>query len=1442
MNRLVSEISLDAADEWFKIGKKAYKDVHTFSKSKTGGSSDFDLVTQKPRVVNEETYIPSYLRGARDETQRDYATSYLQEEENHLFETTQPQQHGVHDATERMSEIDIDSICTSAVAMPDDLIPSNAVDVYLNYKFQHSYDVKMPITRHHQQVVSTIECNQVTVVQGSTGSGKTTQVPQYILDHYAAMNKYCNIIVTQPRRIAAISIARRVCSERDWQLGTVCGYQVGMDKQTSEDTRLTYVTTGVLLQKLINTKNMLQFTHVILDEVHERDQDTDFSLLVVRKLLRTNSPHVKVVLMSATIESEMFASYFALPLGRKLEPAPVISVEGKIFAVSEYYTEDLSVLGEVPPLDEGSPAISQEAYSMAVRLIQEFDSLEAKDQGISPTGFANFRGTVLVFLPGQAEIEFMDTSLQERCQKHNLRILPLHSSITLEEQSKVFEMPGTGERKIILSTNIAESSITVPDIKYVIDFCLTKNLVADAETNYTSLQTEWASRANCNQRKGRSGRVSNGRVYRMITRYFWEHFIQDFGIPEMQRCPLERVILHVKVLDLGEPKAILALALSPPNLDDIEKTILLLKEVGALSTPTHEAGCRHDGDLTFVGRVLADVPVDVRLGKLLILGHVFGLLEDCLIIAAALSLKSVFASPYKKHLEAYRHKLEWAAGSSSDCIAILNAYREWEKRKMLGDFKRRSQKEVSWGRMHFLQIKRLYEVQELVKELESRLSSLNIQKPRQTPNYKRRFSEDQERLLLKVVMAGAFYPNFFIKEPIDEQESNRIMSGHDPFNTVMVKGLPANQGSLYKSAVEDHFRDVGYRPSAFFEETKQLRLPLEIQLLSREEAYSLVEQQELAKEPQKGCLRTNRITVSDQPQDDQKYMLPPPSTSAVQLCVTEVKECGHFWAQYSERENYNALVRIHTCLNQGRSLMPLVGRIMVGKLCAAPFEDEAREYYRARVDGIIRTQLPRTNQFRESLEVFFVDYGNMAVVAREDVRELPEPISEVPFQCVDCYLSGVRPSVVKCPDGRWTEQANNTFRSMVMNKELFGKVYSVVRGVVRMELIEVLRNGRQICFNHELISLEFADAAEESFLSKQNHDQRVLEETTGQLGQTGPQGQSNKQQTSWLNLALKPSTSMTFGESRRGGKVNLRGPNNPYEMAFTSMTNAGSCRCAKIEPGSINCVAIDDEPHDPHSRLMIAAFVGLNPGGSTMMARDTTVMPLIPGLPSIISLLFAPITEFRTDPGLTRLTGAICGLGPALTMEYSCFPDHDIEVIFDTKIDLEDIYKINGVRMAINIAIGSQEKVMGWGPDAVYKIQDSARTKVMEVLQKRRETVQPRSAERPYKWNQLKPEDILHHRLENTDADNPVLLNLHSAVALIDEEVDQIRLNSSAHHKERLKQHVKFLKKAAKDLYRRDPITCELCNMTANTPQLLASHLDMRKHREREEALEDDED
>lgn len=224
-----------------------------------------------------------------------------------------------------------------------------AVMVYSNYSFDVEYDHKLPIFRYREEIVDTVESNQVTVIHGSTGSGKTTQVAQFLLDRHARLNKYCNIIVTQPRRIAAISVARRVCDERGWRLGSLCGYQVGMDKCANEDTRLLYVTTGVLLEMLVNKGHMRDFTHVVLDEVHERDQDSDFCLLVVKMLLRRNSRDVKVVLMSATAESEKFARYFAVPIRDELAPAPIFNVQGRAYQIQEYYLEDLKQLcdGEV---------------------------------------------------------------------------------------------------------------------------------------------------------------------------------------------------------------------------------------------------------------------------------------------------------------------------------------------------------------------------------------------------------------------------------------------------------------------------------------------------------------------------------------------------------------------------------------------------------------------------------------------------------------------------------------------------------------------------------------------------------------------------------------------------------------------------------------------------------------------------------------------------------------------------------------------------------------------------------------------------------------------------------------------------------------------------------------------------------------------------------------
>uniref|UniRef100_A0A8C1ISF0 ATP-dependent RNA helicase TDRD9 n=1 Tax=Cyprinus carpio TaxID=7962 RepID=A0A8C1ISF0_CYPCA len=487
----------------------------------------------------------------------------------------------------------------------------------------------LPITKNRQELVSLIENNSVIIIRGATGSGKTTQLPQFILDHYAEKKTPCNLVVTQPRKIGATSIARWVARERKCTLGSMVGYQVGLEKMATEHTKLIYVTTGVLLQKLVSSKTLTEYSHIFIDEVHERTEELDFLLLVVRKLLRTNSRYVKVILMSATINCAEFAEYFGTPIRNQMNPAYVFEVEGAPYAIEEFYLDELKTILPLGinvdltfPVD---PCITEEMYNVAVSLIQSFDEMEQTGSATHPE-----RGSVLVFLPGLAEIQYMKEALAKLVRKR-LQVYPLHSTVTLEEQNGVFLVPVPGYRKIILSTNIAESSVTVPDVKYVIDFCLVRQLVCDKETNYRCLRITWASKTSCNQRRGRAGRVSKGFCYRLVSRHFWEHEIPDFTIPEMLRSPLASTLLKVKLLDMGDPRSVLSTALTPPNLNDIERTVLQLKQIGALSVQSNSQR-QFDGELTFLGRVLAHLPVDLQLGKLIVFGHVFGCLEECLII------------------------------------------------------------------------------------------------------------------------------------------------------------------------------------------------------------------------------------------------------------------------------------------------------------------------------------------------------------------------------------------------------------------------------------------------------------------------------------------------------------------------------------------------------------------------------------------------------------------------------------------------------------------------------------------------------------------------------------------------------------------------------------------------------------------------------------------
>lgn len=261
-----------------------------------GSQTQGHVLTANEKVSHDPFNIKKPIKG------EDYATEYQVQEEREMVESLQ-----VHSSEQEMaaSGVDVSGLnrmydveepsSVGTVPNVNDLTHEELTKVYNNYSFAH-HPQKLPIMAYKQKIVSMIETNQVTVIQGATGCGKTTQVPQFILDSCVENGVYCNIIITQPRRIAAVSVTRRVSDERSWPVGTLVGYEIGFNHRTSTDTRLTFCTTGVLLQKLINKKNMCNYTHVILDEVHERDQDMDFALLIVRKLLWTNSRCVKVSL------------------------------------------------------------------------------------------------------------------------------------------------------------------------------------------------------------------------------------------------------------------------------------------------------------------------------------------------------------------------------------------------------------------------------------------------------------------------------------------------------------------------------------------------------------------------------------------------------------------------------------------------------------------------------------------------------------------------------------------------------------------------------------------------------------------------------------------------------------------------------------------------------------------------------------------------------------------------------------------------------------------------------------------------------------------------------------------------------------------------------------------------------------------------------------------
>ena len=697
---------------------------------------------------------------------------------------------------------------------------------------------RLPVAEQRDQLLGMIGRHQVVFVEGETGSGKSTQVAQFVLEQASEHQTPCSIVCTQPRRISALGVSERVAAERGESIGGTVGYSIRFDTRASSATALLFCTTGLLLRRLESERDLPGVTHLFIDEVHERSVESDLLLLVVRDLLRRRAD-LKLVLMSATMDSERLAGYFggAAP--------PSVRVPGRTFPVTALYLEDaLEWTGHCVPAGaewarhaptprprrrigsghdgdrrgsssegagddgnggegvEGEQAVRRGSelgerhslYSEATRRSLSLSDAEkinfdlivallrklraiagprvlsawshASQRGCTPApalayacakedsvgggiggsdgGNRAGRGDgdeahsgggdeadhgaddrsggergVVVFLPGSREIqrvlEMLQSTAEFGAQPQREWVLPLHSLLSPEEQRRVFERPPAGVQKVVLATNIAETSITIDDAVYVIDTCRMREKRFDAAKSIESLQEVLISRANAHQRRGRAGRCRPGFCFHLLSRHTLETVCPAHQQPEIQRTPLQRVVLSLKALGYHESAAaVCGRLLEPPPAPAVVHAVEMLTGLDAMEK---------DGDgerLTALGHHLARLPTDVRLGKLCLLGAIFGVVDESLTIAAILSHRSLFASPPAgdDREAADAAKAGFAGDQQSDHLAALAAYSQFDALPGAAKY--------SFARKHLLSIPTLQGVGAMKRRLLELLSDVGM--------------------------------------------------------------------------------------------------------------------------------------------------------------------------------------------------------------------------------------------------------------------------------------------------------------------------------------------------------------------------------------------------------------------------------------------------------------------------------------------------------------------------------------------------------------------------------------------------------------------------------------------------------------------------------------------------------------------------------------------